>query len=256
MQLFLANGDYVLTHEGIDCSIELSADAQNPTAWYVNAPVIEPVRANGWVGSVAEGGSVNFRDVSFNPHGHGTHTECLGHITPTVHSVNGLITKLFYEAEVVSVTPTERSNPDGTIDHVVTKEQLAAAISSKNLEALLVRTLPNSEDKKHMQYSDTNPVYYDADVVELLNDLGIVHFLTDTPSVDRENDNGELAFHHAFWNVPQTENSKRTITEMIFVPDTCEDGVYLLNLQTAPFQNDATPSRPVLYPLHRNEEEQ
>jgi hypothetical protein len=37
-----------------------------------------------------------------------------------------------------------------------------------------------------------------------------------------------------------------TITEMIYVPDNV-DGSYLLNLQIASFENDASPSKPVLY---------
>ena len=39
-------------------------------------------------GSVAEGGSVNFYDIDFNPHGHGTHTECIGHISKEKESYN------------------------------------------------------------------------------------------------------------------------------------------------------------------------
>jgi hypothetical protein len=38
-----------------------------------------------------------------------------------------------------------------------------------------------------------------------------------------------------------------TITEFIYVPDAIEDGTYFLELQLAPFENDASPSRPVLY---------
>jgi hypothetical protein len=28
-----------------------------------------------------QGSSTNFNNIYFNPHGHGTHTECVGHIT-------------------------------------------------------------------------------------------------------------------------------------------------------------------------------
>jgi len=42
---------------------------------------------------------------------------------------------------------------------------------------------------------------------------------------------------------------KATITEFIFVPNTVKDGKYYLNLQVAPFENDASPSRPVLYKI-------
>jgi hypothetical protein len=40
-----------------------------------------------------------------------------------------------------------------------------------------------------------------------------------------------------------------TITEFIYVPNTIEDGTYFLNLLIAPFENDATPSKPVLYEI-------
>ena len=255
MQLFLPNGNYILLNEGVDCSLPLSNSNSNPKAWYVESPTIEPVRGNGWVGAVAEGGSVNFRNIAFNPHGHGTHTECLGHITQEVHSVNGVIDKLLYEAEVISIVPIERMNEDGLTDLVVTRELFQNALKTEKVEAVLVRTLPNTSDKLNKNYSDTNPVYFDADVVEVLDKLCVVHFLVDVPSVDREKDNGVLAFHHAFWKVPTHNDRKRTITELIFVPDSCEDGQYLLNLQTAPFENDATPSRPVLFKLQQNEEQ-
>jgi len=256
MQLFLEDGSYILTNEGIDCSIPLEASPANPRAWYVDAPVIEPVRTDEWTGAVAEGGSVNFRNIFFNPHGHGTHTECLGHITPEVYSVNGVIKKQFVRALLVSIEPIERPHADGDTDHVVTADQLAEAIGNDLFDAVLIRTLPNDISKRSRNYSATNPVYFDADIVPLLDEAGVKHLLVDTPSVDREKDGGELIFHHAFWGVPDNQRFDRTITEMIFVEDEVEDGVYLLNLETAPFVNDATPSRPVIYPLHRNAEDQ
>jgi hypothetical protein len=33
------------------------------------------------------------------------------------------------------------------------------------------------------------------------------------------------------------------------VPNSVEDGEYFLNLQIAPFENDATPSKPILYKI-------
>ena len=63
-------------NNGVDLSIPLRGNGkENPSAWYVEPPSMEPVRGAGFVGSVAEGGAVNFRTISFNPHGHGTHTE-------------------------------------------------------------------------------------------------------------------------------------------------------------------------------------
>jgi len=73
--------------------------------------------------------------------------------------------------------------------------------------------------------------------------------LVDMPSVDKEKDNGELLAHKAFWDVDGEVRMEATITEMIYVPNSIEDGKYILNLLIAPFQNDASPSKPVLYKL-------
>jgi hypothetical protein len=78
----------------------------------------------------------------------------------------------------------------------------------------------------------------------------IKHLLLDLPSVDREEDGGKLLAHHAFWNYPAAPRKDATITEMIYVREEIKDGLYLLNLQTAPFENDATPSRPVVFGLY------
>jgi hypothetical protein len=82
-----------------------------------------------------------------------------------------------------------------------------------------------------------------------LRKLGVKHLLIDLPSVDREKDEGELKAHKAFWDVDGTIRMDATITEMIYVPHRIEDGRYLLNLQIAPLENDATPSKPVLYKI-------
>ncbi len=65
----------------IDISITLTASEKNPEAWYLSPPTIKPVVIDDWVGSVKEGASVNFNTITFNPHAHGTHTECVGHIS-------------------------------------------------------------------------------------------------------------------------------------------------------------------------------
>ena len=75
------------------------------------------------------------------------------------------------------------------------------------------------------------------------------------PSVDKEKDEGKLLAHKAFWNVKDVNNLNAdarlncTITEMIYVPDEVLDGSYVLNLQIASFENDASPSKPILYQI-------
>jgi hypothetical protein len=51
--------------------------------------------------------------------------------------------------------------------------------------------------------------------------------------------------------VADAKRPRATITELIYVPAEVNDGLYLLNLQVAPFVADAAPSRPVLYPLRQ-----
>lgn len=248
MKLFLSVDHFIDTEQPLDLSIPLLAGKENLRAWYVDPPKMEPVRANGFVGAVSEGGSVNFRDIFFNPHGHGTHTECLGHITETVFSVNKTLRSYMCKAQLVTVEPTALWNHDQQQeDRVILKEQFDNVIWDNEVDALIIRTLPNSTDKKHMDYSSSNPPYLSEDMFELVEQLNIKHLLIDLPSVDREMDGGELRFHHMFWGVPMAPNHERTITELIYVREDITDGIYVLDLQVAPFENDASPSRPVLY---------
>ena len=227
---------------GIDISIPYRTSKDAASAWYVQPIKIEPVRGDGFVGSVAEGGSVNFRDITLNPHGNGTHTECVGHIAPECFSVNQHLKQWMYDALLISIKPESQ----GT-DLVITLDQIKKAVGDSKPEALVLRTLPNGSEKLSHQYSNTNPPYLEAAAAKWICDQGIDHLLLDLPSVDREVDGGELAAHRAFWNYPENPRMQATITELIFVPNEVADGEYLLNLQVAPIENDASPSRPVLY---------
>src|SRR5215831_9104006 len=122
----------------IDISIPLSNTDKNPIAWYIDKPQIEPVRFGDWVGKVSEGSSTNFNNIYFNPHGHGTHTECLGHITRDFYSINQCLKEFFFFAELISVQPEIRGE-----DQVITLEQMQKALNGKAPEAIVIRTLPN-----------------------------------------------------------------------------------------------------------------
>lgn len=236
--------------EPLDISIPLRNSDDNPKAWYVSNPIIEPVKSESFVGSVELGGSVNFRSIFFNPHGHGTHTECVGHITKEVHSINMALRQFHSIARVITLEPIRIEKDMNSFrkkgDQVIFKEQIEPHLHD-DIESLVVRTLPNTPDKLIRQYSNTNFPYFDQEALSLLCEKNIKHLLVDLPSVDREEDGGQLLAHHAFWNVPQKPRMDATITEFIYVSQEIKDGMYLLNLQIAPFVNDATPSKPVLY---------
>ncbi len=239
----------------IDISIPLTNTDANPIAWYIEKPEIEPVKFGDWIGKVSEGSSTNFNNIFFNPHGHGTHTECLGHITREFYSLNQCLKQFFFTAELISITPTT-INGDLVITKNLIEEALKMNTSTALCEttaALIIRTLPNLESKKHKNYSKTNPPYLSEEATIYIREFGFQHLLIDLPSVDREEDEGKLLAHKAFWNVKDVNklnNDARfncTITEMIFVEDKIQDGSYILNLQIASFENDASPSKPILY---------
>ncbi len=226
----------------LDISIPLRGNESNVRAWNLNGPIIEPHREEGFIGKVSEGASVNFNDISFNPHAHGTHTECIGHITEESYSINKQLSDYFFLAEVVTIAPEKYQN-----DFVVSRKQIQYAIGNKKCEALIIRTLPNIEEKLSRKYSDTNPPYLLEEAAQYIVDRGIDHLLIDLPSIDKEKDNGALLAHRAFWQVEGNLRTMATITEFIYVNNTIKDGTYILNLQLAPIENDATPSRPVLF---------
>ncbi|MDR9487779.1 cyclase family protein [Salibacter sp.] len=225
----------------IDISIPISADG--PRAWYVDPPKIEPVKADGFVGAVAQGGSVNFNNIFFNPHGHGTHTECVGHIDKTVYSINDHLKNFFFAAQLLTVEPKQDRE-----DLVIEKDLLEGKIEN-GIKALVVRTKPNSAEKTHKTHSNTNPPYFSKEAMEYIVENKIDHLLVDQPSVDRESDGGALKGHHTFWQHPNNTRFHATITEMIFAPDSISDGLYFLNLMVSGFKNDAVPSKPILYKL-------
>ena len=231
----------------IDISIPLRTGKENVNAWYSNPVTIEPVRMGDWVGDVKQGGSVNFRNIMFNPHGNGTHTECVGHISKEDYTINQSLKKFFFMAELITILPDE--TPEG--DHIITKQHIENCLDGKRPEAIVIRTLDNHISKINRQYSNTNPPYLHHEAAEYIDQLGIDHLLIDLPSVDKEVDGGKLLAHHAFWQYPHNTKTTRTITEMIYVPNTIFDGTYLLNLQIASFENDASPSKPLLFQLNK-----
>lgn len=235
----------------IDISIPLTNTDENPIAWYIDKPVIEPVKFDEWVGKVSTGmSSTNFNNIQFNPHGHGTHTECLGHITHGFYSINQSLKQFFFLAELISVQPEIQGE-----DLVIAKNQIEKALNGTRPEAIVIRTLPNHISKLSKKYSHTNPPYLSEEAALFIRESGIQHLLIDLPSVDKEKDEGKLLAHKAFWNVNDVKNLNAdarldcTITEMIFVADEVQDGSYLLNLQITSFENDASPSKPVLYKI-------
>lgn len=239
-----------------DLSIPLKFNGPQPNAYGVAPAVSEPVRAGSLVGDTRQGGSVNFESYTFIPHCNGTHTECVGHITNERISVRDCLKDVVMPALLVSVEPKVGGQFAG--DQAISADQLRPLLPERrtdsNSEALIIRTLPNGDEKLTAEYGEAGiPPYFTADAMELIVERGFVHLLVDLPSIDRIFDGGKLVNHRIFWNVEEgsfeTNSETRrgsTITELIYVPNEISDGNYLLNLQIAPFESDCAPSRPLL----------
>lgn len=229
----------------LDISIPLRHGHQNPNAYFAPAPEFQPVEAEGFVGDTRQGSPVNFYNLKLNPHGNGTHTECVGHISKDRYSINSCLKEFHFIAQLASIYPTSQSNGD----QVILEGQVKKVLDGPVPEALIIRTMPNNELKLKAQYSGHNPPYLHHQAARLIRQSGIRHLLIDLPSIDREADAGELLAHKAFWNYPRQPEKGHTITEMIYAGNEINDGPYLLNIQIASLEMDASPSKILLFEL-------
>lgn len=244
-------------------AIPLDFHGDQPNFFHVPAAQAHPFESGNTVGDTRKGGGCNFETVTLTPHCNGTHTECVGHITDERISIHALLEETIFPVSLVSVGPVPASQTGETFtdrqtedDLIISKAQLESVLEAAALDGLIIRTLPNDQSKLSRQYNDPGSTpYFSAEAMTFIRDHGIQHLLVDLPSLDRLQDGGELINHHLFWNIPQGSHrlpgnySRRTVTELVYVPDEIEDGDYLLNLQIAPFMTDAAPSRPIIFRL-------
>ncbi|GAA3971593.1 cyclase family protein [Hymenobacter antarcticus] len=235
----------------IDISLPLAPGPNQVNCFWAEPVEFDTIRVGSFVGSVALGGSTNYQRIHVTPHGNGTHTECYGHISPDpAVTLNQCLRRFLFVARLVSVAPVPQANGDLVVLLADVQAALAQQPDRSIPEALVLRTLPNDEAKRQRHYSGTNPTYIEPALAEWLVEYNVQHFLLDLPSVDREEDAGQLLAHHAFWRYPAQPRCGATITELIFVPDEVADGLYLLNIQITSLELDASPSKPVLYALN------
>ena len=190
----------------------------------------------------------------------------MGHISYERIAINETLKDVFIPSVLITVQPESGNHTNDTYspskntdDILITLKSLEDKLNKVNkdfLAGLIIRTLPNDDSKNSRRYMENPPPFFSLDAMEYISQLGVRHLLTDLPSVDRTFDEGKLSTHHIFWNVEQgshevnaKKHSMNTITEMIYVPDSIQDGEYLLNLQVAAFKSDASPSRPVIFKI-------
>ena len=232
----------------IDLSLT-SKDENSFKAWYVDEIKINPIKNGDFIGSVNEGGAVNFREILINPHGNMTHTESVGHISKEKINVNKLLKTNNFLAQLITIKPQKIiNNNKKEVDQIISLKQIKNKIIP-NIQALIIKTQNNYYELTKKNYNNTNWPFLAESSASYIRSKGIQHLLIDQPSIDKEFDEGKLLAHRAFWNYPNEIDSKKTITELIGIPNHVKDGRYLLNLTLANIENDAVPSRPIIYKL-------
>lgn len=229
-----------------DLAIPLqNGEDRQPNAY--GAPLYEatPVISGNFVGALSAGAPVNFYNIALNPHGNGTHTECVGHILEGPYSIRTALQNTLCVAELITVDPT--NNPRGKS---ITLNALQSA-TKHHTTALIIRTLPNDGEKRYRKYTGSNPPWIEPDAMAWIASRDYQHLLVDLPSVDPEEDGGLLSAHKIFWNAEGEVRSTCTITELIFADESVPDGLYLLDLHTAALELDVSPSRPILYVMEK-----
>jgi len=254
----LKNKDYIIDiNKAFDLSIPLNNGKNNPNCFWAPYPWFEAYKAGGFVGSTLKGAPVNFFNIKLNPHGSGTHTECVGHIAKETYTINKCLKHNWFKALLITVEPQKKDTDIIITKNIIENKLLNLETGTK---ALIVRTLPNTESKLTQLYSGTNPTYLHADAMDVIVKKGIEHFLIDLPSVDREEDKGELLAHHKFWQYPAYKSTYTekdleqvreycTISELLYIPNTVVDGYYFLNLQIININLDVSPSRPLVFSI-------
>ena len=109
-----------------------------------------------------------FFNIRVNPHGNGTHTECVGHISKERYSVHQALGSGRWIAQLISAYPVIQNNGDRVIEQLEWEN---------GIEAFVLRTLPNHPDKMSRQYGKTNPPYIHFEIANKMADQGIEHFL-------------------------------------------------------------------------------
>lgn len=226
---------------GINCSFPLQHGANNPNAFHLPHPEFIPFESGDFIGSTLQGGPVNCAILHLAPHGNGTHTESIWHISTEKYPIFNVFERWFFTAQLCTIEPIMIAD-----SMMITKLAIMLALGNARPEAILIRTQKSTEQK---MWSGMDAPAFEPAGLAWLAEIGIRHLLTDLPSVDPEEDEGKLAAHHAFWDYPDNPRIQATITEMIAIPEDVNDGLYLLQFGIAPLMSDASPSMITLYPL-------
>ena len=252
-------------------------------AWFpAPPPACEPLQAGAFNGRVATGASCNCSTIRFTPHCDGTHTECVGHLTLEPVDARDRLPAGILPALLLAVH-TEIVGADGAPsgestepapkpgDRVVTRAALEAAWPeprhaqgselpcAPRVLVLRTRTARGALATPGTGQTDADddtsaavPPYLSLPAALWLVARGIEHLVLDLPSADRNEDEGQLSAHRAFFGLPagstalaEATRGHCTITELARIPANLGTGFGMLEIQAPALAGDALPSRPL-----------
>lgn len=259
---------YFDSNKPINISIRQNFDNTQPNFFNADKAIINNFESNNFIGSTELNYSCNVKTIRINPHCNGTHTESKQHIDHNnINICDASVNYGLLYCKLISVEPIkydqykkfiDKNNFENYIpelnnnDKIITKQQLEKLLSLEDiniLEAIVIRTLPNYDNKKNIVYnSEINYPFLTTQAIEFLNNSNIKHIIIDTPSLERSYNSNAMSNHKLFWD----NNNYKTITEFAYINNNIIDNYYILNLQIPSFGIDCAPSRPILYNIYEN----
>tara|TARA_A100001015_G_scaffold284439_1_gene350890 strand:- start:1020 stop:1805 length:786 start_codon:yes stop_codon:yes gene_type:complete len=243
------------SNHGKSISIPMNFNSNNNPKFYDESnPIKEPYTSNDVKYNINNNASCNVPIIKFNIHCSGTHTETGAHIFKGSKTIGELPNLNFIPSRLITIKPQKQSNENyhvtyDSTDQIITKQILIKSLDAYNdfIECIIIRTLPNSENKLKLNYNEHNHPFLSNDAIYYLKEKAVKHIIIDTPSIDRSDDGGQLKNHKIFFSDNDNSINKNTVTELAFIPDSCIDGRYFVCIGYPKFQLDAAPSNPVIY---------
>ena len=249
MQIKYNSKEYFISSENaVDLSIQNNFSGNAPIFYNASQPSNEPLISKNFIGDVKQGGSCNVPVVSLNIHCTGTHTECVGHINNSNVSIVDICPVGLIPALLITVEPELTSETDESYharwdgELVITKQSIQKRVDQSH-SALIIRTIPNDKSKISRNYNKITAPFFTHQAIDYIASAGVEHLLVDLPSVDKADDEGKLGNHKRFFKYG------KTISELLFINDSIDDGFGFLQIQIPNWALDAVPSRPIFYPV-------
>ena len=249
MQIKYNSKEYFISSKNaVDLSIQNNFSGNAPTFYNASQPSNKPLISKNFIGDVKQGGSCNVPVVSLNIHCTGTHTECAGHVSNSNVSIVDICPVGLIPALLITVEPELTSETDESYharwdgELVITKQSIQKKVDQSH-SALIIRTIPNDKSKISRNYDKITAPFFTHQAIDYIASAGVEHLLVDLPSVDKADDGGKLGNHKRFFKYG------KTISELLFINDSIDDGFGFLQIQIPNWALDAVPSRPIFYPV-------